>query len=160
MIFFFVACESIPSNQYKKAPLSFEELLEIFDANEEEKINLLNLKGYKVIPSDPYGITYGKKHPKCESDIIYFHTELKYMEYYLTGDKYCSQYDTIKNEIENKGYLYLTTKQKDKNVFAEMYGDTVHNKIGLMFSILPASATGECQVRNAVIRFINNSKSY
>ena len=157
LLVIFCSCLSY-KKRYITDVLSFDDLLEIFKADENTRKEILDYRGYKIIPNnDTKGITFSKKHKPCKSDLIYFHTLSKSMEYYLQSDEYKIHYDSIKKEVESKGFLYLTTQKIDEG-FIEIYGDTITNKIGLYFSDLPVSKNNPCQVKNTSIRFFNREQ--
>ena len=153
----FQCVNSSKSPKYKK-PLTFDNLNEIYTLNEDEREPKLIKEGFVAISKSLNGETFVKNHDTCKSEIIYFSRFDYAMEYYLQGTTYRDNYDNIKKEVETKGFLYLTTKRVDNDLFSEIYGDTINNKTGLLFSILPLSdSSAKCQDEQFRIRFFNKN---
>lgn len=134
--------------------LSFNDLIEIFNSNLETKDEILLSKDFKLIRNDKnLNIRdYSKSDTLCRSEGIFIENQMSIV-YYLNSSKYRNHYESIKKEIENHGFLFMTTKRKDNGNFVELYVDTTNNKMGLMFSILPPlSVENDCDAEGYRIR--------
>ncbi len=141
----------------KQKPLPFENLYEIYTLKERDREAKLIKEGFELISKNLNGETYVRKQDSCKFEGISFLRFANAMEYYLRGTVYRNNYNSIKKEVGTKGFLYMTTKRDDDNLFTEIYSDKINYKVELSFSIIPHDSTARCDDEQFRIRFLNRN---
>ena len=150
-----VSCYESKKEAKSKTLLSFDDIIEVFNSDDNGKDKILKSKGFLLIRDDKTANVkdYSKIDTICQGEGIFIENKLS-MTYYLNGTQHKRHYESIKKEIETRGFVYTSTTRKKSGVFAELYVDSVTNKRASIFSVLPPlSAENACDVEGYRIRF-------
>ena len=152
LLTFLFSCNLESNTKKLNKPLVFEELIQFLDLKPNLRDKLLKSNGYelKINSNDS---SYTNNQTTCKGEVLQFFSTSEF-HYALMGSNYKEHYETIKKELEIKGYIFVTTKQAPNGTFREFYQDTLNNSIGLIFSILPiTNQTNQCNVDQYIVAF-------